>query len=480
MRLADEVRERRGPQPLRERRNLAGAAVGGFGEEVAHDASMLRCVVATDLRGEVTDLLQRLIRVDTTNPPGNETAAAELLRDYLAANGVESQLIAKTPERANLVARIPGGGGPSLLLLCHTDVVYADPADWSVPPFSGELKDGEVWGRGALDMKSQVAANAVTMASPSGDLIFVATADEEQGGGGSGDNGYGLQWLCEEHPDAVRCDYAINEGGGDRIELADGTPVYQATVSEKMTAPFLLRVHGRAGHASMPRIADNALVNAAKLVERIAAYRPEPQIGPEVEAFLRALLGEVPPAHEAAARVAQLHPIAGAVVEALLAPTFSPTIISASKKRNVIPAICEVEVDCRLLPGQHPEHVEPMIRAVLGSDVKYDLEWIEARGGTRSAIETPLWSALEEFVGEAIPEIERGAKVGPLTCAGFTDSHWLREAFGTVAYGFFPASGEMPAEVSATLIHSADERIPVADLELGVRWLRHAAHAMLG
>ena len=118
-----------------------------------------------------------------------------------------------------------------------------------------------------------------------------------------------------------------------------------------------------------------------------------------------------------------------------------------------------------------------MIRAVLGGDIKYDLEWIEARGGTRSAIDTPLWSAVEEFVGEAVP----GAKVGAAHVRpGFTDSHWLREAFGTVAYGFFPSSGEMPAEVAATLIHSADERIPVADLELGVRWLRHAAHAVLG
>src|SRR5947209_9175308 len=384
-------------------------------------------MAVTDLRDEVTDLLQRLIRIDTTNPPGNETAAAELLRDYLAASGVESKLIAKTPERANLVARIPGGDGPTLLFLCHTDVVYADPADWSVPPFSGELRDGVVWGRGALDMKSQVAANAVTIASlaregfkPSGDLIFVATADEEQGGGGHGDNGFGLQWLCEEHPDAVRCDYAINEGGGERLDLADGTPVYQATVAEKMTAPFRLRVHGRAGHASMPRIADNALVNAAKLVERIAAYRPEPQIGPEVEAFLRALLGEVPAPHEAAARVAVLHAATGGLIEALLAPTFSPTIISASKKRNVIPAVCEVEVDCRLLPGQHPEHVEPMIRAVLGGEIEYELEWIErAQGGTRSALDTPLWQALEEWVAATEPE----ATAAPLACAGFTDSH---------------------------------------------------------
>jgi acetylornithine deacetylase/succinyl-diaminopimelate desuccinylase-like protein len=426
---------------------------------------------------EVTDLLQRLIRVDTTNPPGNETAAAELLRDYLAANGVGCELFAKAPERANLVARIPGGDGPSLVLLSHTDVVVADPAEWSVPPFSGELRDGMIWGRGALDMKGQVAASAVAIASlaregfrPSGDLIFVAAADEEVG------DGYGLEWLCDQHPDAVRCDYAVNEGGGERIELADGTPIYEATVAEKMTAPFVLRVRGRSGHASMPGIADNALVKAARLIERLAAFRPEPQLQPEVEAFLRVVLGAVPPATEAVERTRVVSPAAADSIEALLAPTFSPTIVSASVKRNVIPALCELEIDCRLLPGQHPEHVEPVIRAVLGGDVVYELEWIEARGGTRSPLDTPLWQALEEFVADAEP----GARAAPLACAGFTDSHWLREAFGTVAYGFFPATGELPLEVAASLVHSADERIPVSDLELGVRWLRHAARAVLG
>jgi len=430
----------------------------------------------TTLREEVTDLLQRLIRVDTTNPPGNETAAAELLREYLEASGVECELFARVPERANLVARIPGGDGPSLLFLGHTDVVLADPAEWSVPPFSGELRDGMVWGRGALDMKSEVAANAVAFASlaregfkPSGDLIFAATADEEAG------MGFGLEWLCETHPDAVRCDFAINEGGGDRLELEDGRPIYQATVAEKMTAPFRLRVKGRSGHASMPRIADNALVNATRLIDRIAEYRPEPQLGPEVEGFMQAVFGEVPPASEVLARVAPLSPVAAVVIEALLAPTFSPTIISASQKRNVIPALCEIEVDCRLLPGQHPEHVEPMIRAVLGGDVDYELEWIEARGGTRSSLDTPLWRALEEWVAETEP----GASAVPLACVGFTDSHWLREAFGTVAYGFFPSTGELPPEVAASLVHSADERIPVSDLEAGVSWLRHAARAIL-
>jgi acetylornithine deacetylase/succinyl-diaminopimelate desuccinylase-like protein len=427
-------------------------------------------------RDEVTDLLQRLIRVDTTNPPGNETAAAELLRDYLEASGIECELIAKVPERANLVARIPGGDGPSLLFLGHTDVVLADPAEWSVPPFSGELRDDMVWGRGALDMKSEVAANAVAIASlaregfrPSGDLILAATADEEAG------HGFGLEWLCDAHPDAVRCDFAINEGGGERVELEDGRPIYLPTVAEKMTAPFRLRVLGRSGHASMPGIADNPLVKAAELIARLASFRPEPQMGPEVEAFLSAVLGEVPPAHEAVERLAPFSPMGAAVVQALLAPTFSPTIISGSQKRNVIPAMCELEVDCRLLPGQHPEHVEPMIRAVLGGDIDYELEWIEARGGTRSSLETPLWRAMEEWVAE----VEPGARAAPLACAGFTDSHWLREAFGTVAYGFFPSTGELPAEVAASLVHSADERIPVADLELGVSWLRHAAHSIL-
>jgi acetylornithine deacetylase/succinyl-diaminopimelate desuccinylase-like protein len=432
---------------------------------------------AGGLRDEVTDLLRRLIRVDTTNPPGNETAAAELLRDYLQGSGVACQLIAKVPERANLVARIPGGDGPSLLFLAHTDVVLADPAEWSVPPFAGELRAGQVWGRGALDMKGQVAASAVAIASlaregfrPSGDLVFAAVADEEVGAG------FGLSWLCQAHPDAVRCDFAVNEGGGERLELANGTAIYEATVAEKMTAPFLLRVHGRSGHASMPGIADNALVKATRLIERLAAYRPEPQLGPEVEAFLGTLLGEVPPASEAVERTRALSTAAADVVEPLLAPTFSPTMISASRKRNVIPAVCEVEVDCRLLPGQHPEHVEPLIRAVLGGDVEYELEWMEsAQGGTRSSLDTPLWSAVESFVEEVEPE----AKAAPLACVGFTDSHWLREAFGTVAYGFFPATGELPPDVATSLIHSADERVPVADLELGVRWLRHAAHAVL-
>jgi len=358
-------------------------------------------------------------------------------------------------------------------MLSHTDVVLADAREWSVPPFSGEVRDGEIWGRGAIDMKSQVAANAVAIASlaregfrPAGDLIFAATADEEVG------DGFGLQWLCEEHPGAVRCDFAVNEGAGDRLELGGGV-YYLCSTAEKTTAPFTLRVHGRSGHASMPGIADNALVKAARLIERLAGYRPEPQLQQEVEAFLRAVLGEVPAATDVVERARAVHPIAAELVEPLLAPTFAPTMISASQKRNVIPALCEIAVDCRLLPGQRPEEVDGILREVLGSDVAYDLEWLPAEGGTRSALDTPLWEAVDAFVGESEP----GARAVPICTAGFTDSHWLREAFGTVAYGFFPMRA-MPPEVAAQLIHSADERIPVDDLEYGLDWLRFAARAV--
>jgi len=427
------------------------------------------------LRDEVTELLQELIRLNTVNPPGNETLAAELLRDYLEPFGVQCELYARAPERASLVARIPGsGGGPRLLLLSHTDTVLADPAEWTADPWSGELRDGQVWGRGALDMKGQVAASAVAIASlaregfrPRGDLIFAATADEEVGD----DPDYGLAWLCREHPEAVRAEYAVNEGAGDRVEVA-GRPYYLCATAEKMSSPFVLRVHGRSGHASLPSIADNALVKAAGLIERLAAFSPEPRLIPEVEAFLEVVSGSVPAAADALAAARAVDPAAATMIEPLLSLTVSPTMISASHKRNVIPALTEVTVDCRLLPGQAQADVEPLLQAWLGAG-DYEIVWLAGQGGTRSAMATPLWSAAESFIAE----VEPGARVAPICVAGFTDSHWLREAFGTVAYGFFPVK-KMDPDLAARLVHSADERAEVDDLELGVRFLRHAAQAI--
>ncbi len=429
------------------------------------------------LRDEVTELLQELIRLNTVNPPGNETIAAGLLRDYLEPFGVECELYARVPERASLVARIPGSGdGPRLLFLSHTDTVLADPAEWTVDPWSGELRDGHVWGRGALDMKGQVAASAVAMASlaregfrPRGDLIFAATADEEVGD----DPDFGLSWLCREHPEAVRAEYAINEGAGDRV-VVGGKVFYLCATAEKMSSPFVLRVHGRSGHASLPSIADNALVKAAGLIERLAELDPEPELIPEVAAFLEVVCGSVPAAGDALAAARGVDPAAAAMIEALLSYTVSPTMITASHKRNVIPALTEVTVDCRLLPGQTQAAVEPVLRAWLG-DGDYEIVWREGQGGTRSAMQTPLWTAAESFVAE----VEPGARVAPICVAGFTDSHWLREAFGTVAYGFFPVRS-MDPDLAARLVHSADERADVDDLELGVHFLRHAAQAVGG
>ena len=431
--------------------------------------------VATTLRQEVTELLQELIRIDTTNPPGNETRAAELLRDYLEDSGVSCELYARIPERANLVARIPGrGDGPRLLFLSHTDVVLADASEWAADPFGGELRDGEVWGRGALDMKGQVAATAVAIASlaregfePSGDLIFAATADEEVGAG------FGAQWLCEEHPDAVRCDFCINEGSGDRVQLG-GNPFYLCSVAEKMSAPFRLRVLGRSGHASMPGIADNALVKAAPLITALGTYKPELQLIPEVEALLETVTGERPATpDDVLERARAAAPLLAELVEPLLSMTLSPTMANASRKRNVVPAVCDITVDSRLLPGTTTDEQQAVVREVLGEG-DYELEVLEAHGGTRSAMDTPLWHAVESWVDSVDP----GARPAPICVAGFTDSHWFREAFGTVAYGFFP-SRVMGIETAARLIHSADERVPVEDLELGVSFLRHAAQTVL-
>ena len=425
------------------------------------------------MSGEVVQLLQELIRLDTTNPPGNETLAAEVLRDYLEAAGVECALYARAPERANLVARIRGrGDGPSLALLSHTDVVLADAREWEYEPFGGDVVGGEVWGRGALDMKGEVAASAVALATlaregwrGSGALSFIAAADEEVG------DGFGLRWLVEAHPDAVRADFSLNEGAGDRVELGDKV-LYLCSTAEKMSSPFLLRVHGRSGHASMPSIADNALVKAAPLVSRLGEFAVEPQLIPEVAGFLSALLGTVPAAADALAGARAVAPLAGELIEPLLGMTVAPTKAHASEKRNVIPALCEITVDVRLLPGQTPGDAEAALRSWLGPG-EYELVNTEAEGGTRSAIGGPLWDAVQSFVEAEEP----GAVAAPICVAGFTDSHWLRQAFGTVAYGFFPAR-TLDAETAARLIHSANERVPVTDLELGVRFLRHAAQTV--
>jgi acetylornithine deacetylase/succinyl-diaminopimelate desuccinylase-like protein len=224
----------------------------------------------------------------------------------------------------------------------------------------------------------------------------------------------------------------------------------------------------------MPGIADNALVKAAPLITKLGEYVPEQQLTPEVSALLEAVTGAAPTSpQDAIARAEEIGDFFAAMVEPLLSLTFSPTMASASQKRNVIPAICDVIVDSRLLPGMTPAEQLAVARHVLGAG-DYELESLEAHGGTRSPIETPLWDAVSAWVEQVEPE----ASPAPICVAGFTDSHWFRQAFGTVAYGFFP-SRAMSAELAARLVHSADERVPVDDLELGVDFLRSAAQSLL-
>ena len=288
-------------------------------------------------------------------------------------------------------------------------------------------------------------------------------ADEEVG------NDYGMSWLVREHPDLVRSDYAINEGGGDRCVLG-GTPLYLCSVAEKMTAPFRIHLRGRSGHASDPYAADNALLKAGPVLEAIARLEPPRTLIPEVAAFLEAVLGEVPPLELALERARSLSPLAADLIAPLLCTTLSPTMIEASRQRNVIPGRCTIDVDCRMLPGASPADVEALLRA--GVPGAWEIEWVtrELVGGSRSPMDTPLWRSLETWLAQVEPD----ARLAPICGAGFTDSHYLRTALGTTAYGFFPLRA-MDSEIAAKLVHSADERIPVDDLELAVDAFRHVA-----
>jgi acetylornithine deacetylase/succinyl-diaminopimelate desuccinylase-like protein len=429
-------------------------------------------MIVADVRTEVSRLLAELIRIDTTNPPGNETAAAEHLKVYLADAGIEAELAGREPDRASIVARIPGSGdGPSLMLLGHTDVVLADPDEWSVPPFSGLDRDGHVWGRGALDMKGQVAAEAVAMATlaragwrGNGDLIFCSVADEEVGAG------FGLNWLVEERPDLVRAEYVVNEGGGERISHA-GRVAYTVSVGEKRCSAFAVTVRGKSGHASMPSAADNALLKLVPVIERIQRLQLPGRRMAELDTFLAAIGEAGADPAELVQRCRSASPVIAALVEPMLGATIAPTGVEGSARLNVIPNRARLVCDCRILPEMTQADLERAVRDAL-SGIDHEFEFVESDGGTLSPIDTPLYRAVDAF----IPEIEHGATAAPVVSAGFTDSHWMREAFGAVAYGFMPM--RMDPVVAGALVHSADERVAKDDLELATRFFVHIARTV--
>ena len=426
-----------------------------------------------------TEVLQRLIRFDTVNPPGDERAAQEYLAGLLGDAGFEVTLTGRTEPRPNLVARLRGrADGPVLCLLSHVDTVLATPSEWTHDPWSGDPADGCIWGRGALDMKSQTAAEvtaAIDLARSGwrperGDLLVVVVVDEETGGS------EGAVWLCENEPDLVRCDFLLNEGAGAVIPF-DGRRVFDVCIAEKGVFRFRLYTDGVAGHASMPKIGDNALLKVAPLLQAMADRQPAYDLTEGPRALLEGLgLGPVDgDPTDALARLKAKDPVLAVLVEPMLGVTFAPTKIRASDKINVLPSQAVVDVDCRVPPGLGEDVVRRRIAEVLG-DTGYRFEFSEQVVGNASPVESPLMDVIRDWVTAREPD----AAVVPTILPGFTDSRTFRAAFPEcVAYGFFPHA-TMTAHEAAPLIHSADERIPVADLDLATAFFAHAARTLLG
>ena len=333
---------------------------------------------ALRLADEVVGLTRDLIRLDTTNAlghyPGNETLVARHLADYLGEAGIECELVAREEHRANLVARIPGTepDAPSLAFVGHTDVVPVDARDWTHPPFEGVVDDaGYLYGRGALDMKGEVAARAVALKElarsgwrPGGDLWFLAVADEEDGMAD-----VGMRWLLEHRPD-IRPDLSVNEGGGDRFELTDGRVLIAVGVGEKGTYPARVTALGEAGHGSTPTVGDNAVPHLGEVLARVGRGLPTPVRPPpgrrDARGAARRLVRRRRRPRLRARRGGALHPELEHFLPALAGTTMAPTMVGGSDKRNVMPSRAWVELDCRILPGTTEADVEAAVRERLG------------------------------------------------------------------------------------------------------------------
>ncbi|HEY2718497.1 MAG TPA: M20/M25/M40 family metallo-hydrolase [Solirubrobacteraceae bacterium] len=441
---------------------------------------------------EAEQLLSRLIQFDTVNPPGNELAAQEYLADHLSEAGFACELLGAEPGRPNLLARLRAadappaeepmpaagapGAGPTLCYLGHVDTVLANAHEWTHDPWSGEIADGYMWGRGALDMKSQVAAEIAAAASLArsgwrparGELLIAAVVDEETGGS------LGAEWITKTHPDRVRCDMLVNEGGGEFFEYG-GRRFYGVCCAEKGVFRFTLSTDGVAGHASMPGMGENALLKMAPVLERLAARQPAYQLTEEPSAFLRGIGEDPADPHGSIERLRAAEPMLATMFEPMLGVTFTPTRIKASEKINVIPSSAELKVDCRVPPGLGEQAVRQGITEVLG-DQGFRFEFTEQVVGNRS----PMASNLMETINRWIAERDAGATIVPVILPGFTDSRHFREAFPEcVAYGFFPQRYQSMLQ-AAPLVHGADERIDVRDLQFATDFFTDLATRTLG
>ena len=443
----------------------------------------------TDRTDEATDLLQHLIRNrcvnDGTDGSGHEHRSADLLRSYLEDAGADLETYEPEPGRTSLVAKLEGTdpSAPSLTLLGHTDVVPANADDWSHDPFGGDLIDGEVWGRGAIDMLNLTATMATGFAHlarsgfrPAGGLTYVAVADEEALGT------HGAAWLCRHAADAVHGDYVITESGGFPMGGADGTPRLPVIVGEKGVFWSRLVITGTPGHGSQPLRTDNALVKAAEVVRRIDEYRPEAQLHEAWTRFIEGI-GFPPELSEPLLDPDRIDdfcdelPLVGLArqAHACTHTTMAPTLMRAGTKLNVIPDRVELDVDIRTLPGWGTGDVVAMLEEVIG-DLADDvtIEMGSEQVSTTSPIDTPLWGALERVSRIFYP----GARTVPYLTVGATDARFHR-ALGSVAYGFSLHSTAISFEQYGAMFHGIDERVDVESLRLSTEMWIALAHDFL-
>ena len=435
--------------------------------------------ILNEVEQEITRFLSDLIRINTTNPPGNETAAANFIAQYLAKDGFKSEIIESAPGRGSLITRLKGSGEkPNLLFLSHLDVVAANPAEWSVDPFAGTVKDGYVYGRGAYDMKGMTAIEVLTLlllkrnnVKLKGDIVLAATADEEKGG----EEGAG--YLLKNHKEKVWCPYVLNEGGGLAIPQKK-TNVYPVQTAEKGILWFKIKAKGTPGHGSTPNTADNAIVRMNKVIEKIGNYQPQTIYVPTLKEFLSEVTKHNPELNEIISRLlnnpAQSEQILDelALKDKALAEeirprtkmTITPTIIHGGVKENIIPSECETVFDCRVLPGQSVDETLALIKGLL-KDVgmeKLSFEIIQMHDGNESTTQTPLYSTITEVLREFEPD----CGVTPTLTTGGTDSRFFRET-GSICYGFQPMRPDEPNDLLEKRMHGIDERITIENLVFG-------------
>ena len=435
---------------------------------------------------EATELLQQYLRINNTNPPGNEIEAARWLQAVLARDGIEATILEPAPGKANLVARLRGtGAGRPIVLLNHMDVVEATPEFWTVDPFGGVLRDGYIYGRGAVDMKGTAIAQLMAMlvlkrngVRLTRDLIFLATADEEVGGMST----LGARWIVQEHPELVRgAEFLINEGGGSRTDANGRVVFYGIGTTEK--APFWLgvRTRGTAGHGSRPT-RDNSVERLIRALARIEAWETPLTVTPAAQRFFADLAaGETDPGRRAwyadlrtaitdSQAVRFLTSDLG--FNAMLRNTISITRVTGSGKVNVIPPEARAEVDVRLLPGQSPQAFLAEIRRVVNDTAVL----VEPIGSTWDATESPAETELFRVLAEEMRRRYPDVLVSTPMLAGFTDSHYFRR-IGITSYGvdLFVQRSE-----DAGRAHANDERLAVDRLEFGVRYLYDVLRRLAG